>query len=184
MVGETFSAAYSATISGASTGVMELAQQPHWYAIRTRSRHEKIVADQLRSLGMERFLPVVKRSHKWTDRQGSRIAGICRLLFCTHGLLFGGPPGGARNPRGRGFCGHEECRLADSGWSDSRCSKASCERRCIRRACLSTGRAAGENSRRNSGWNRGHSLLARPRSEPGRFPGFDPEIAVGSNSRI
>lgn len=68
MVGETFSAAYGATISGASTGIMEPAHQPHWYAIRTRSRHEKIVAEHLRSQGMESFLPVVKRSHKWTDR--------------------------------------------------------------------------------------------------------------------
>jgi transcription antitermination factor NusG len=68
MVGETLSAAYGAMRPGASTGVMELPHQPHWYAIRTRSRHEKIVAESLGRQGMESFLPVVKRSHKWTDR--------------------------------------------------------------------------------------------------------------------
>ncbi len=68
MVGEPFSAACGAMSSDASAGVMELPDQLHWCAIRTRSRHEKIVAEHLRSQGMESFLPVVKRSHKWTDR--------------------------------------------------------------------------------------------------------------------
>lgn len=39
-----------------------------WYAIRTRSRHEKIVSEQLDLQGIECFLPVVKRSHRWSDR--------------------------------------------------------------------------------------------------------------------
>jgi transcriptional antiterminator NusG len=39
-----------------------------WYAIRTRSRHEKMVAEQLESHGIESFLPLVKRTHKWSDR--------------------------------------------------------------------------------------------------------------------
>ena len=39
-----------------------------WYAIRTRSRHEKIVTEQLESRGIESFLPLVKRTHKWSDR--------------------------------------------------------------------------------------------------------------------
>jgi transcription antitermination factor NusG len=89
MVGETFSAAYSATISDASAGVMEQPHQPHWYAIRTRSRHEKIVAEHLRSQGMESFLPVVKRSHRWTDRTKQVelpvFAGysFVRMVFCS-----------------------------------------------------------------------------------------------------
>jgi transcription antitermination factor NusG len=68
MVGEAFSAMYGVVSPEAGAGVMELSPQLHWYAIRTRSRHEKIVAEHLRNLGMESFLPVVKRSHKWTDR--------------------------------------------------------------------------------------------------------------------
>jgi len=43
-------------------------QQPQWYAIRTRSRHEKIVSEQLEEQGIETFLPLVKKTHKWSDR--------------------------------------------------------------------------------------------------------------------
>lgn len=42
--------------------------QPEWYALRTRSRHEKMVSEQLTLQGIENFLPVVKRTHKWSDR--------------------------------------------------------------------------------------------------------------------
>jgi transcription antitermination factor NusG len=43
-------------------------QQPQWYAIRTRSRHEKIVSEQLEEQGIETFLPLIKKTHKWSDR--------------------------------------------------------------------------------------------------------------------
>ncbi len=39
-----------------------------WYAVRTRSRHEKLVARQLETQGIESFLPVVTQTHKWSDR--------------------------------------------------------------------------------------------------------------------
>lgn len=45
-----------------------LLETPQWYAIRTRSRHEKIVAEQLEKQSIESFLPLVKRTHKWSDR--------------------------------------------------------------------------------------------------------------------
>jgi transcriptional antiterminator NusG len=45
-----------------------LLETPQWYAIRTRSRHEKVVADQLARQNIESFLPLVKRAHKWSDR--------------------------------------------------------------------------------------------------------------------
>jgi transcription termination/antitermination protein NusG len=45
-----------------------LLDQPKWYAIRTRSRHEKMVAEQLEKQGIEGFLPLVKRNRKWSDR--------------------------------------------------------------------------------------------------------------------
>lgn len=47
---------------------MPFFQRPEWYAIRTRSRHEKIVSAQLEQQGIETFLPLVKRTHKWSDR--------------------------------------------------------------------------------------------------------------------
>jgi transcription termination/antitermination protein NusG len=39
----------------------------HWYAIRTRSRHEKVVAKQLDGLGVENFLPLVTHVHRWVN---------------------------------------------------------------------------------------------------------------------
>jgi transcriptional antiterminator NusG len=42
--------------------------EAQWYAIRTRSRHEKMVSDQLERQGIENFLPLVKRNRKWSDR--------------------------------------------------------------------------------------------------------------------
>ncbi len=43
-------------------------ERAQWYAIRTRSRHEKMVADQLEKQGIENFLPLVKQSRQWSDR--------------------------------------------------------------------------------------------------------------------
>src|SRR5271155_56114 len=40
----------------------------HWYAIRTRSRHERTAAKQLVSQGIETFLPLVTQLHHWSDR--------------------------------------------------------------------------------------------------------------------
>jgi len=42
--------------------------QLQWYAVRTRSRHEKMVADQFDRSGIEHFLPLVKRDRQWSDR--------------------------------------------------------------------------------------------------------------------
>lgn len=39
-----------------------------WYAVRTRSRHEKLVDEQLVSRGIEAFLPLVDRRRRWKDR--------------------------------------------------------------------------------------------------------------------
>jgi transcription antitermination factor NusG len=40
-----------------------------WYALRTRSRHEKRVQEQLSAKGIEPFLPLVVRSRQWADRR-------------------------------------------------------------------------------------------------------------------
>jgi transcription antitermination factor NusG len=39
-----------------------------WYALRTRSRHEKLVHRQLNARGLEAFLPLVDRRRRWKDR--------------------------------------------------------------------------------------------------------------------
>jgi transcriptional antiterminator NusG len=42
---------------------------PLWYVVRTRSRHEKTVRDQLVGRAIETFLPVVERWSRWKDRR-------------------------------------------------------------------------------------------------------------------
>lgn len=52
-----------------ATDGAELPDQARWYAVRTRSRHEKLVARQLENQGIESFLPVVTQTRKWSDRR-------------------------------------------------------------------------------------------------------------------
>jgi transcription antitermination factor NusG len=40
-----------------------------WYAIQTRIRFEKKVFAQLKTKGIETFLPLVKHVHQWSDRR-------------------------------------------------------------------------------------------------------------------
>src|ERR1051326_134690 len=49
-----------------------IAQQPEesfWYAVHTRSRHEKRVAADLAQKGVTAFLPLVSQTRRWSDRQ-------------------------------------------------------------------------------------------------------------------
>ncbi|HLY16483.1 MAG TPA: UpxY family transcription antiterminator [Bryobacteraceae bacterium] len=39
-----------------------------WFALSARSRHEKVVAENLRSKGLESFLPLYRSRRQWTDR--------------------------------------------------------------------------------------------------------------------
>jgi transcription termination/antitermination protein NusG len=40
----------------------------NWYAIRTRSRHEKLVGQQLQARAVETLVPLVDRRQPWADR--------------------------------------------------------------------------------------------------------------------
>jgi transcription antitermination factor NusG len=42
---------------------------PNWYAIRTRSRHEKVVERQLQAQGIDAFSPVTSQVRQWSDRR-------------------------------------------------------------------------------------------------------------------
>lgn len=44
---------------------------PHWYAVQTRARHEKVVAQRLQEDGVITFLPLVTEVHSWSDRKKS-----------------------------------------------------------------------------------------------------------------
>ena len=41
----------------------------NWYAVRTRSRHEKVVERQLQGQGIEGFCPVISQIRQWSDRR-------------------------------------------------------------------------------------------------------------------
>ena len=58
---------------------------PRWYALRTKSRHEKLVLDQLDKQGIEPLLPTVKRLSQWKDRRKEvevpLFSGYCFVRF-------------------------------------------------------------------------------------------------------
>ncbi len=55
---------------------------PKWYAVYTRARHEKQVAEQLASRAVQSFLPLYRSVHRWNDR--SRVVELPLLA----GYLF------------------------------------------------------------------------------------------------
>ncbi|MGQ0810059.1 MAG: UpxY family transcription antiterminator [Nitrospiraceae bacterium] len=60
-------------------------ESAHWYALRTRSRHEKLVRDRLVGQGVEPLLPTVKRLSQWKDRRREievpLFSGYCFVRF-------------------------------------------------------------------------------------------------------
>lgn len=57
----------------------------HWYAVSTRSRHEKLVRDRLAAIGVEPFLPLSRMLSQWSDRkvwtETPLFAGYCFARF-------------------------------------------------------------------------------------------------------
>jgi transcription termination/antitermination protein NusG len=43
----------------------------NWYAVHTRARHERVVAQRLLEQGVSTFLPLVTEVHRWSDRRKS-----------------------------------------------------------------------------------------------------------------
>ena len=64
---------------------------PHWYALRTRSRHEKIVRDRLEGCGIEPFLPLRKALRQWSDRKAVAelplFSGYCFARFSLNARI-------------------------------------------------------------------------------------------------
>ncbi len=44
-------------------------EQTNWYAVQTRARHEKRVAERFREQGLAIFLPLVSEVRRWSDRK-------------------------------------------------------------------------------------------------------------------
>lgn len=59
----------STAVIPAYESVSAVASITNWFAIRTRSRHEKVVERGLRAQGLEVFYPVVNQVHQWSDRR-------------------------------------------------------------------------------------------------------------------
>jgi transcription antitermination factor NusG len=47
----------------------DVGTDPQWYALHTRSQHEKSVTFHLESHGITAYLPLVTEIHRWSDRQ-------------------------------------------------------------------------------------------------------------------
>jgi len=47
----------------------QVSAEASWYAVSTRSRHEKVVERQLQARGVDTFLPVISQIHRWSDRR-------------------------------------------------------------------------------------------------------------------
>lgn len=45
------------------------ANEDQWFALQTRARHEKVVAQQLCEKAVTNFLPLIKSVHRWSDRR-------------------------------------------------------------------------------------------------------------------
>jgi transcription antitermination factor NusG len=58
---------------------------PRWFALKTRSRHEKLVRDRLASHGIEPLLPTITRLNQWKDRRKEVVvplfSGYCFARF-------------------------------------------------------------------------------------------------------
>src|SRR5213592_4575965 len=62
-----------------------------WYAIRTRSRHEQVVRQQLERKQVEAFLPTIPRWSRWKDRKKKvdwpLFPGYCFARFSVDDTL-------------------------------------------------------------------------------------------------
>ncbi|TAM79856.1 MAG: UpxY family transcription antiterminator [Acidobacteria bacterium] len=64
-----------------------IAQPPAWFAVYTRHRHEKAVAQFIMGKGVEVFLPLYKTVHRWKDR----MKDLALPLFPNYVFVLAGP---------------------------------------------------------------------------------------------
>jgi len=69
-----------------SPGLQEVTRV-HWFALSVKPRHEKSVAQALRSQGLEEFLPLYQEQHAWSDRtKRVEIPLFAGYVFCHFGF--------------------------------------------------------------------------------------------------
>src|SRR3989454_10559675 len=63
----------------------EASGEARWYALKTKSRHEKMVRDRLAGQGIEPLLPTIIRLSQWKDRRKEIVvplfSGYCFAQF-------------------------------------------------------------------------------------------------------
>ena len=64
----------------------------YWYALRTKSRFEKVVRGELMRRGIEQLLPTITRTSQWKDRKKQiewpLFPGYCFARFSTEQKLI------------------------------------------------------------------------------------------------
>jgi transcription antitermination factor NusG len=63
------SSAQGTQLTSASFPATWVEDQPRWYAIQTRARHEMRIGDELQRKGIDVFVPTLHESHHWSDRK-------------------------------------------------------------------------------------------------------------------
>ena len=95
-----------------------------WYAIRVKSKCEKMVSDQLRGKGYEEFLPMCWSRRLWSDRvkviQMPLFTGYLFCRFDPDESLFHPHHAGGLHDCGQGP--HASSRRYNSGREHSSCS--------------------------------------------------------------
>ena len=74
--------------------VPAVATTPRWFAVWTRSRHERAVFEQLTERGIEAFLPTTPRWSRWKDRK-KKIEWPLFPGYCFARFDAGRAPAGA-----------------------------------------------------------------------------------------
>lgn len=60
-----------------------MSKSSSWFALTAKPRHEKAVAENLRSKGLESFLPLYRARRRWSDRvQGVDLPLFPGYVFC------------------------------------------------------------------------------------------------------
>lgn len=79
------------TRTPAGANLYVIASFTNWYALWTRSRHERVVRDQLNKKGIEAFLPTIVRWSRWKDRRKQvewpLFPGYCFARFNGNDVL-------------------------------------------------------------------------------------------------
>jgi transcription antitermination factor NusG len=65
----------------------EQGEQPLWYAVRTRPRHEKKVVSELQEKGITIYLPLLTQVRRWSDRRKVIQVPLFSCYAFVHAVL-------------------------------------------------------------------------------------------------